>query len=175
MESLASLIVLVTGVITLNQTNSFATAALASVTSLIILIILAFVWSAWRKNRIKQSGILEIDQMSGIAFEEYLAELYRSKGYKVKTTPKTSDYGVDLLLYKDKVKIAVQAKRYKSYVGIKAVQEVVSGKSYYNADIAWVVTNSYFTKAAKKLAAKTDVQLIDRDQLVKSMYRSKIS
>ena len=36
----------------------------------------------------------------------------------------------------------------------------------YDADEAWVVTNSYFTKQALKLAEINEVYLIDRDELI---------
>jgi restriction system protein len=70
------------------------------------------------------------------------------------------------LLHKDGKKIVVQAKRYSKDVGIKAVQEVMGAKSYYQADEAWGVSNSYFTKAAKELAQKGNVLLVDRDTLI---------
>jgi restriction system protein len=96
----------------------------------------------------------DIDSMDGIQFEYYLMELYLSRGYGVEVTNASGDYGADLLLHKDGKKNVVQAKRYSKDVGIKAVQEVLGAKSYYQADEAWVVSNSYFTKAANDLAQK---------------------
>ncbi|WP_176521379.1 restriction endonuclease, partial [Priestia megaterium] len=63
----------------------------------------------------------------------------------------------------------IQAKRYgsKNRVSISAVQEVYGAKAYYKANQAWVVTNSYFTKQAKELAAACDVTLVDRADLQK--------
>lgn len=59
--------------------------------------------------------------------------------------------------------IVVQAKRYKRTVGIKAVQEVIPAVKMYNA---WVVSNSYYTKAAVKLAKHNGVRMIDREELI---------
>lgn len=56
-------------------------------------------------------------------------------------------------------------KKYKSNVGIKAVQEVFSAMHYYDADKAYVFTNSLYTKSARKLAQKLGVQLCDRNQI----------
>ncbi len=36
----------------------------------------------------------------------------------------------------------------------------------YEANAAWVVSNSYYTKAAMKLAKSNHVRMIDRDQLI---------
>jgi len=70
---------------------------------------------------------------------------------------------------KGKEKIVIQAKRYgvKIWVSLSAVQEVYGAKAYYKANQAWVVTNSYFTKQAKELAAACDVTLVDRADLQK--------
>ena len=62
-------------------------------------------------------------------------------------------------------RIAVQAKRYTSTVGNYAVQEVLAAKSMYQAHRAMVVTNNYFTDAAKNLAAANQIELWDRDKL----------
>ncbi|WP_448969861.1 restriction endonuclease [Macrococcus capreoli] len=62
-------------------------------------------------------------------------------------------------------KIVIQVKRYKSNVGIKAIQEVFSAQHYYNADKSYVVTNSHFTKSAIILASKLNVELIDKKKL----------
>ncbi|MEH7272628.1 restriction endonuclease, partial [Neobacillus vireti] len=78
----------------------------------------------------------------------------------------SGDFGADLLLKKDRKKIVVQAKRYSKDVGIKAVQEVMGARSYYKADEAWVVSNSYFTKAARELARNGNVALVNRDELI---------
>ncbi len=72
-------------------------------------------------------------------------------------TRAAGDFGADLILKKVDKKIVVQAKRYSKNVGISAVQEVVGSKAHYNADEAWVVTNSGFTEAAIDLARSNDV------------------
>ncbi len=117
------------------------------------------------EQRLRSSGIREVDVMTGEAFEEFLQVLLKARGYKVSLTSTTGDYGADLILSNDDKKIAVQAKRYNSKVGITAVQEIVSAKSYYGADECWVITNNFFTAPALTLASSNDVNLIDRDKL----------
>lgn len=125
------------------------------------------------EQKLLQSGIYQVDSMSGSTFEDYLATLLKAKGYKVEQTPASGDYGVDLLLSARSMKIAVQAKRYSDNVGIKAVQEVSSARNYYGVDECWVITNSYFTIPAINLAKSNDVRLIDRDQLIEWMLEEK--
>ena len=94
-------------------------------------------------------------------------------GYQVVRTNSSGDQGADLIINKNGKRIAVQAKRYKNKkVGNKAVQEVLSGKYYYNCDEAWVVTNSNFTDSAYNLSIKTNVELISRLNLMELMLKS---
>ena len=131
------------------------------------LIIIFSIWKRKRfKKRMQQSGIAQIDQMSGIEFEEYVGTLFETLGYQVTYTPTTGDYGADLILKKGQDVIVVQAKRYKSSVGIAAVQEVIPALKMYHANAAWVISNSYYTKAAIKLAKSNHVRMINRDELV---------
>lgn len=59
----------------------------------------------------------------------------------------------------------VQAKRYQTKVGIKAIQEVFSAMHYYDAEKSYLFTNSYFTKSASVLAKKLNVELCDLQQI----------
>lgn len=117
------------------------------------------------------SDIKRIDTMDGIDFEHYLAVHFRKQGYRVTVTPPEHDYGVDLILRKGKEKIAVQAKRYnfsKSYnVTYRAVQEVAAGMKYYKCNSGMVVTNSSFTEAAINLAKCNNIEMWDRNTLIK--------
>jgi len=159
-------LVLVAGLVGWYKFGSLQGVAVAVVVSL-GLIILFYIWRKVRfKKRMQQSGIAEIDQMSGIEFETYVGTLFETLGYRVTYTPTTGDYGADLILKKGKDIIVVQAKRYKSAVGITAVQEVIPALKIYDANDAWVISNSYYTKAAIKLAESNDVRMINRDELI---------
>ncbi|NEP35012.1 MAG: restriction endonuclease [Moorea sp. SIO3B2] len=116
--------------------------------------------------------------MKGREFEEFLAKLFKELGYQVRLTPASADYGADLVIEKGEIKTVVQAKRQQSTVGIKAVQEVTGAIGYYQANLGLVITNSKFTENAKKLAAKTEIELFDRDdlkKLIKKVYKQKPS
>ena len=132
-------------------------------------LIWAFVVNYLRQQKLRKSGILEVDKMTGKVFEEYLQGLLKHRGYKVSLTSVTGDYGADLVLSSTDKRVVVQAKRYNKKVGLKAVQEIVSAKGHYNADECWVITNNYFTAPAVKLATSNKVVLIDRDLLMKWM------
>ena len=109
----------------------------------------------------------QIDTMDGQNFEIVLKHYFEKLGYKVSTTPTSNDYGADLVMKKHGKITIVQAKRYKHSVGNSAVQEIVAAKAYYKADKCMVVTNSYFTKNARFLANANNVELWDRDKIIK--------
>ena len=109
-----------------------------------------------------------IDSMNGYEFEFYVANLLRKNGYKkVEVTKQSGDFGVDIIAYKDNKKWAFQCKNYNSNLGLSPIQEVYSGAAKYNADIAVVITNSFFSEHAKELAKDLKVVLWDRNELVK--------
>ncbi len=127
-----------------------------------------------QRKQLAGASLKQIDHMTGIEFEQYLALLYRQAGFHVKTTPASYDYGADLLLEKRNlrgktVKYVLQAKRYTGAVGEEAVQQAVTARMFYGYDKSIVCSNSTFTPAAKKLAKKTECILIGRYDLGKKL------
>ena len=101
----------------------------------------------------------DLNLMSGYEFENFVGDIFRQKGYEIIITKKSGDQGVDVLAKRDGLTIAVQTKCYNQPVGNKAVQEVVAGMKYYNAQKGIVVTNSNFTLSAKELAKANGIIL----------------
>jgi len=125
------------------------------------------------QQKLAKSGIADIDKMDGKTFEKYLKVFFEKLGYKVERTKYIGDYGADLVATNNGIKTVIQAKRYKSKVGIKGVQEAVASKGYYKCDRAMVVTNNYFTNQARTLASRNKVELWDRKILVKNLLKIK--
>lgn len=121
-----------------------------------------------KKRNKKTVSLADIDGLDGLSFEKYTADMLVRLGYKkVKLTPASGDFGVDITAELNGEKWAFQCKRYTGNLGVKPVQEVFAGAVKYRAKKAVVVTNSYFTNAALELADDTDVILWDRDYLKK--------
>lgn len=110
-----------------------------------------------------------LDSMTGHEFELAINELYEKKGYATRLTPKTGDYGVDLIAVRSGEHLAIQAKRYSKPVGVKAIQEASAGAKYYGAKTPVVISNSTFTKNAIDLAKRLGVRLIDT-KVLSSMW-----
>ncbi len=111
---------------------------------------------------------INYDNMSGIEFEHFCADILRKNGFiNVEVTQGSGDHGVDILAEKDTITYAIQCKRYSSNVGNKAVQQASSGKLIYGKDIAVVLTNQYFTPQAIEDANSLKVKLWNRNFLNK--------
>ncbi len=124
------------------------------------------------KNSQKHLSTIEIiDQMTGEEFEHFLVKLFNKAGYNAVATPLSGDFGVDIIVENELVKIGVQAKRYSDRVTNSAIQEIVAGIKHYNLDKGMVVTNNYFTRAAKELAKDNNIVLWDRDILIEKISK----
>ena len=78
-----------------------------------------FIWILWQILRKKETPL---DEMEGVEFEQYCAELLRNRGFiDVKLTKASGDFGVDILAEKDGVTYAIQCKRYADPVGVKEI------------------------------------------------------
>lgn len=131
---------------------------------------------AWTRRRAAQRAVLpaaalgSLDVLAGEDFEVQLQHLFRRLGYRADTTPRTGDFGADLLLTgPDGQTWAVQAKRYERPVGVQAVQEVLGAVAFYGTHRGMVVTNRTFTPAAREMAQRTGITLWDRSELARVM------
>ena len=142
---------------------------------ILTLVLLPIIISLIKIIRFSKADIFAIDKMSGEEFESFLGNLFRKEGYIVTHTGSSSkfqgDLGADLVIEKEDIKTAVQAKRWKGVVTEKSVQEVVAAKAVYGCANAMVVTNSHFSKHALNLANANGVVLWDRNKLTSEILK----
>lgn len=130
-----------------------------------VIIFISMVCTIYRKLHRKYT-LKQLDKMDGHQFEYACADILKANGYKhVKVTRSSGDFGVDVIAEKDKVRYAIQCKRYNHKLDNTPIQEVVGGLAYYQCDKGAVMTNQYFTEPAKQLAQVNDIKLLDRDTL----------
>lgn len=130
-----------------------------------VIIFIIMVCTIYRKLHRKYT-LKQLDKMDGHQFEYACADILKANGYKhVKVTRGSGDFGVDVIAEKDKVRYAIQCKRYNHKLDNTPIQEVVGGLAYYQCDKGAVMTNQYFTEPAKQLAQVNDIELLDRDTL----------
>jgi restriction system protein len=104
-------------------------------------------------------------EISEAEFEQLMTYYFRRRGYAVEPTPASGNRGADLLIVESDRHIAVRLKRQGVPVGNKVVQEALSGRAFYGAYEAWVITNSTFTRTAHNDARVAGVRLIEGNEL----------
>lgn len=140
------------------------TASIILITSLFIYLAYRFTFKTRRKKYI--ASIEDIDNMPGLEFEKFVAKLLEKRGFKSVRLTEKYDLGVDIIALKDGVTWGVQVKRYSGLVKANAIRQVVTALKTYKCDRAMVITNSYFSKVAVKLAKSNNCILLDRDYLI---------
>ena len=113
----------------------------------------------------------QLEGMDGIPFEDYIKGFLETHYTSVKQTPPSHDFGVDLIAERPGEKVVFQVKRWKNVVRESAVQEIISGMLFYEANRAIVITSSKFTSDAKKLADKIGVELWDGERFLEELKK----
>lgn len=135
----------------------------------IIVLVLLAAWIWYMRQNSNDDQIF--DDMEGVEFENYCAELLEAKGFEnVETTPPSHDYGIDIIADRDGISYAIQCKCYSDSIGIRAIQEAYAGKDYYGSMVAVVMTNQNFTKSATEFAKKLNVILWDGEYVLNLIH-----
>lgn len=126
-----------------------------------------------RKEEMQRAiALSDVDRMSGISFEHYVARLLANEGYVgVSVTKASGDFGVDVTASKAGVKYAIQVKRHTGSVSRRAVSDAVTGCIHYGCDRAMVVTNRYLSTQARVFALSVGCEIVDRDMLSEWIHR----
>lgn len=104
-------------------------------------------------------------KMSPIEYENLVTRSLVDCGWDARVTVASGDQGIDVIAEKSGIKVVIQCKLYSSNVGNAAVQEIIAGQIFENADFAAVVSNVDYTKSARQLASSSRVFLLHHDQL----------
>lgn len=104
-----------------------------------------------------------MDELEGLEFEYYCADLLKNNGFiDVEVTKASGDFGADILAEKDGITYAFQCKCYDKPIGVHAIEEIYAGRDFYDRMVGVVMTNQYFTDPAVKMAEKFNILLWDR-------------
>jgi restriction system protein len=118
------------------------------------------------------SANLNLSALTGIEFEDVIAEALRRMGLVVETTKASGDGGIDIIAVLDKAFIGgrflVQCKRYAedTVIGAPAVREFYGAfKADRKAHKAIMVTTARFSTQAEQFAEEVGIELIDGERL----------
>lgn len=118
-----------------------------------------------RYSRAKKRTVNYNDELSGVEYEVFCKNMLEKNGWGVILTKKTGDQGVDIIAKKENITIAVQCKKHSKPIGNKSVQEIFTGKTFYDIKYGGVISNKPFTDAAKKLAYKNNILLLHHNDI----------
>ncbi|PEJ97077.1 restriction endonuclease [Bacillus wiedmannii] len=121
-----------------------------------------------RTERIKRSATRSnLEVMDPREFEYFVADVFRSLGYKVQVTSGSNDGGKDIILYKGNKMKFVEVKRYtKNSIGRPFIQKLHSAIVDADAVGGYFVTLSHFNKNARQYATNKNIELIDGNSLI---------
>jgi restriction system protein len=108
----------------------------------------------------------KLRSMAGPEFEEFVAQLFRRKGYLVELTETTGDHGIDLLMHLDGKRTIVQCKRWSDSVGEPVIRDFFGAMVNSQAQFGFVVTTSHFSRQAVAFAEGKPITLVDIDSLL---------
>jgi restriction endonuclease len=106
--------------------------------------------AAWRVRREAEKRLSAIEEqqnrtlseywlsLSDLEFEQQCAKVFRALGFAARTTPRTNDGGLDIILEKDGRRGAAQCKAWLAPSGVKQLRE------FYGALHAETMTFGYF-------------------------------
>lgn len=110
------------------------------------------------------------EELSGLQFEEAVTKLYNGLGYKAIKTKASNDGGVDVVLYKDNEKIAIQCKAYGKKISPSVARElygVLCTGDYSSGIIATVNGASNETYAFCSKCNDKPITIITVDDLIR--------
>jgi restriction system protein len=132
-------------------------------------------WSALRRWRARLRGnqwpaltLEKISKLTPSQFEEYVAQrIFARQGYQVNNVRDTKDGGVDIVVTDNGGRRAiVQCKLYRNVVGEPIVRDLYGALIHSEAQMAYLVTNSNISAAARRWATGKPIALIDGPHLV---------
>lgn len=126
-------------------------------------------WRArWQGSKWPALSLAQISELTPSQFEEYVAQrLFARQGYRVENTRDSKDGGVDIVVTDEYGRIAiVQVKLYRNVVGEPVVRDLYGALIHAEAHMAYLVTNSNISNAARRWAEGKPIALIDGTQLV---------
>lgn len=137
---------------------------------------LVLVWGAlWWRSQANPTPpehvpALLVDDLYALSpreFEQYVAKLFRRRGYRVKVRGRSGDLGVDLeVVNRVGRKAVVQCKRYTNTVGPDIVRELFGTMIHERAVHGFLVTTADISDSARDWARGKPMTLIAGDRLV---------
>ena len=107
-------------------------------------------------------------------FEQHISTLFNKMGFTTNMTPKSYDYGVDIIAVNKYEKIAIQVKMYESrQVNYKDIMYLYAGKDYYDCNKGLLITSGSCDKLAIAAAVKLKIDIQENFEIPNFQTTSK--
>lgn len=119
----------------------------------------------------------KLDRIDWFQFEKVVAMLYSSRGCQVERRGGANpDGGIDIVVDSGEERFAIQCKFWKtSEVGVRQVRELIGALQDARIPTGVIVSIKGFTDQAKELAARHNIQLIDKSALIQMLNEARFS
>jgi hypothetical protein len=146
----------------------------------VVLGLAAFVGTGWlmaAQDRFRPKASQPVGQATGLLlddllamspgeFEDWVKQLFRSRGYFAHNTPDSADHGIDLRVVSPQGEPAiVQCKRYRGVVGEAVVRDLYGVMQHEGVARGFLVTTGSISAAAGRWAQDKPIELIDGPRL----------
>lgn len=112
------------------------------------------------RRRLGGWHLKDLDRLDGSAFEDWVRGRLEAAGFQVTQTPRSGDFGVDLVAQGAGLHIAVEVKRRDRKISNRAVRSAIAGCRHYGCDLAAVITQAGFTAQARRQAEGADIPVL---------------
>lgn len=122
---------------------------------------------------------MDFSKIDGYEFEEIIGNLFKNMGFDVEQTVLTGDGGVDIIAYYTRPifrgRYIIQCKNWINSVGQPPIRDLYGVVMSERANKGILITTSTFTEKAREFADNKNIELIDKDILIKllNQYNSK--
>jgi len=115
---------------------------------------------------VQREGVLgAIKALSPVAFEHFVAELFRREGYEARVTKASGDSGIDINLRRGESREVVQCKKWEGQVGEPVLRDLLGASVAAGASRAVLVTTGSLTASAEKWRRGQPIRVIDGQEL----------
>lgn len=99
-------------------------------------------------------------------FEYEIAMLFKNHGFDVKVTKGSGDQGIDIKLFKNGRRGAVQCKRYTSKVGPSTARDLYGAMMHGKYEFGFIVCPSSFSESTFEFTKKKPITLIGLKRII---------
>ena len=124
------------------------------------------------RGRYEEESLGEIKNFSADEFEDFVAGLFLKRGYKASIVGRDGDHGIDIVVTNPQgERELVQCKRWdRRWIGEPIVRDFY-GAYVHDGDAVrgYIVTTSFFSRAARDWAQGKPIDLIDGKKLAEAV------